>query len=74
GEKSVNLKGWKISNGEGKYFLFENDFVIDPGRYILVHSGSDAKGLIWSNSLIWSSHGKAQLFDPDGNMVFEFVY
>ncbi len=74
GEKSVNLKGYKISNGEGQYFVFENDLVIDPGRYVLVHSGPDAKGLIWSKSVIWSPQGKAQLFDPDGNMVFEFVY
>ncbi|BBJ27484.1 lamin tail domain-containing protein [Athalassotoga saccharophila] len=74
GDKSVNLKGWKISNGEGQYFVFENDLLIDPGRYILVHSGPDAKGLIWSKSLVWSAHGKARLFDPDGNMAFEFVY
>ncbi|MCL4408108.1 MAG: lamin tail domain-containing protein [Thermotogae bacterium] len=74
GDQSVNLKGWKISSGEGKYFVFENDLLIEPGHYVLVHSGPDAKGLIWSKSEIWDPQGKAQLFDPEGNMVFELTY
>jgi hypothetical protein len=74
GTQSVNLKGWKISNGKGQYFVFENDFILDPGRFVLVHSGSNANGIVWSRSEIWDSHGKAALFDSQGKMVFELTY
>jgi len=74
GTQSVNLKGWKISNGKGQYFVFENDFILDPGRFVLVHSGSNANGIVWSRSEVWDSHGKAALFDSQGKMVFELTY
>lgn len=74
GNQTVNLKGWKIFNGKDQYFVFKNDFLLDPGRFVLIHSGPNATGIVWSKSEIWDDHGKAELFDPQGQMMFEFNY
>lgn len=74
GKSAVNLKEWRIISSCGKEYVFGN-FVLQPNRYVIVHSGPKARGIIWTKSYIWpDSSGEAKLYSQGGDLEYSLSY
>lgn len=71
----VDLRGWELTDGKGRYFFFPA-IKLYPGGSINLFSRSGvdtAIELYWRQPLaIWSSGDVVELADPDGNTRSEF--
>jgi hypothetical protein len=74
-DEVVDLSGWELTDGNGRYFFFPA-VKLYPGGSINLYSrsGTDtAIELYWKQPLsIWASGDVVELNDPDGNTRAEF--
>lgn len=71
----VDLSGWELTDGEGRYYFFPAVKLYPGGSINLFsRSGNDTSiELYWKQPLaIWTSGDVVELNDPDGNTRSEF--
>ncbi|MEE8154665.1 MAG: CehA/McbA family metallohydrolase [Phycisphaerales bacterium] len=75
GTGSINLTDWTLVSIKGNQkFVFPDDFLLGPGKSVVVTSGPSAKDdppgfLKWTNRHVWNNSGDpGQLLDPDGEL------
>jgi competence protein ComEC len=78
GDNPQNLTGWTLADEGNHQYTFPEDFTIDPGALVKVHTGSGedtATDLYWNRSTpVWNNDGDiATLRDSSGNVVAEHV-
>ena len=74
GNRSVNLKGWKLYSHGGQEYIFPA-IELFPGASVSIHSGPGATGIVWTRKYVWNDEGdKAILYDPEGNVVDVYEY
>ncbi|WP_435178978.1 lamin tail domain-containing protein [Halorussus sp. AFM4] len=61
GEEPLDLTGWRVENADGRTYEFPEEFVLEPGRSVTVHTGSGEdtdEDLYWgSDRAVWKNTG-----------------
>jgi len=81
------MSGWILASLRGQlFFTFPDHLIFLPGMTVIVHSGQQRLGnvwsskiarvdLFWTNEQVWNNHGDmAILFDADGNEIDRYAY
>ena len=76
GDRDVSLEGWRLQDEDGTRYSFPA-LVLHPGAALTLYSrqGADSvTDLYWDREqALWESGELAALFDPDGEIQFEYV-
>ncbi|MFC4552236.1 MULTISPECIES: lamin tail domain-containing protein [Halorussus] len=79
GEEPLDLAGWTVENDDGKTYEFREEFGLDPGRTVTLHSGSgedtDTDRYWGSERAVWKNTGDVlTVRDADGRQVIRVSY
>lgn len=73
----IDLTGWTLWNMEDQIYTFPENFTLEAGSTVRVHSGygSDIFSDLWNSTLLWSGEGDtATLKDAAGKTISEYKY
>ncbi|MBM4431718.1 MAG: hypothetical protein FJ026_15445 [Chloroflexi bacterium] len=82
GGRAQKMTGWKLQSVQGnQWFSFPQEFVLEPGATVRIHSGPNAPpsnlptDLYWTGAYIWNNDGdEARLFDASGQEIDRCKY
>ena len=75
GNKTVNLRGWRLVSTSGNQQYTFGSVDLKAGQSITVHSGPDATGLVWTRRYIHNNKGDGVvLYDAHGEQVSSFAW
>ena len=78
GDNIIYLEGWSISDEYGHTYYFPNDFRLEPGERVKIHTGSGKDtehDLYWQrNWPVWNNDGDTVFLKKSGKLIDKYSY